>query len=93
MEYGIDYHGNDVEVLHDITLEHWSDCAKRCLDHSACSYWTFKVAENICALKNSDAGWEKQDNTMSGPSDCVTECHNRPGRFTGNSEGTSRISK
>ena len=74
VEYGIDYHGNDVEVLHNINLVHWSHCAKQCLDHSACSFWTFKVADNICALKSSDAGWEKQDNTMSGSSNCLSEC-------------------
>ena len=74
VEYGIDYHGNDVEVLRNINLAHWSDCAKQCRDHSACSYWTFKVADNICALKSSDAGWEKQDNAMSGSSDCLSEC-------------------
>ena len=71
-EYGIDYSGYDLEIVTDI--HHWHDCAYRCRDHRACSYWSWSANSYKCWLRSSDSGRHHVGQVISGSYTCLSEC-------------------
>ena len=71
-QYGIDYHGYDIQVVSN--CNHWSDCARRCRYHQSCSYWTWNIGNKNCILKYSKAGQKLVRFAISGSQHCLSEC-------------------
>ena len=72
VEYGVDYHGNDITVDYDV--DHWQRCAWNCADNWKCLFWTYNIRDKWCVHKSSDNGRYPVPHAISGHEHCVHEC-------------------
>ncbi|PHJ15965.1 pan domain-containing protein [Cystoisospora suis] len=72
-ETGIDYFGNDVEMIRDGSVTTAEECQRRCQANMSCGYFTFFVHNNHCYLKSLAALSQRRpanDRRVSGPRNC-----------------------
>ena len=67
MELETDYEGNNIDIE---KTEDPDVCSQLCASTKGCLFWTWRMANTTCALKNSDSGRRDDLDATSGSKEC-----------------------
>ena len=68
MEDNVGMPGNSISKNSNIETK--EDCCNICKGWEGCTFFTYKTKEKQCNLKNSDAGREPRNDSISGSVNC-----------------------
>jgi hypothetical protein len=62
---GVDYQGSDL-IKGGLKSPNAATCCKKCAATTGCKFWTQAKDKNVCWVKSTAKGWQRQSNRISG---------------------------